>query len=134
MLLPPTCIVRSRHLSLDGILSEIRRDFETAEETYVGFRSSGVEMRAASAVDIALWDLSGKAIGRPVHNLLGGLSRPRIRTYNTCAGYTYNKKGAAPVRSALTMLRMRDPTKTRSHLHGTPVRLRKAFLKRASPR
>jgi galactonate dehydratase len=63
-------------------------------ETYVGFRSSGVEMRAASAVDIALWDLSGKAIGRPIHNLLGGLSRPRIRTYNTCAGYTYNKKGA----------------------------------------
>src|SRR3954471_117802 len=63
-------------------------------ETYVGFRSSGVEMRAASAVDIALWDLSGKAIGRPIHQLLGGLSRPRVRTYNTCAGYTYNKTGA----------------------------------------
>src|SRR3954469_9821013 len=31
-------------------------------ETYVGFRSSGVEMRAASAVDIALWDLFGKAV------------------------------------------------------------------------
>jgi galactonate dehydratase len=63
-------------------------------ETYVGFRSSGVEMRAASAVDIALWDLFGKAVGQPVHQLLGGLSRPRIRTYNTCAGYTYNKSGA----------------------------------------
>ena len=62
-------------------------------ETYVGFRSSGVEMRAASAVDLALWDIAGKAVDRPVHQLLGGLSRPRIRTYNTCAGYTYNKKG-----------------------------------------
>ena len=62
-------------------------------ETYVGFRSSGVEMRAASAVDIALWDLAGKAVDRPVHQLLGGLSRQRIRTYNTCAGYTYNKSG-----------------------------------------
>src|SRR5690606_34547214 len=30
-------------------------------EPYVGFRSSGVEMRAASAVDIALWDIAGKA-------------------------------------------------------------------------
>ena len=40
-------------------------------ETYVGFRSSGVEMRAASAVDIALWDLFGKAVDRPVHQLLG---------------------------------------------------------------
>lgn len=56
-------------------------------EPYVGFRSSGVEIRAASAVDIALWDIFGKVTGQPVHQLLGGLSRPRIRTYNTCAGY-----------------------------------------------
>ena len=62
-------------------------------ETYVGFRSSGVEMRAASAVDIALWDLFGKATNLPIHQLLGGLSRQKIRTYNTCAGYTYNKRG-----------------------------------------
>jgi L-alanine-DL-glutamate epimerase-like enolase superfamily enzyme len=60
---------------------------------YIGFRSSGVEMRAASAVDIALWDLFGKAVGQPVHRLLGGLARERIRTYNTCAGYSYNKSG-----------------------------------------
>ncbi len=63
-------------------------------ESYVGFRSSGVEMRAASAIDIALWDILGKVAGLPVHQLLGGLSRPEIRTYNTCAGYTYNKQGA----------------------------------------
>jgi galactonate dehydratase len=62
-------------------------------ETYVGFRSSGVEMRAASAVDIALWDIFGKAVNKPIHQLLGGLSRPKVRTYNTCAGYTYNKSG-----------------------------------------
>lgn len=61
---------------------------------YVGFRSSGVEVRAASAIDVALWDLFGKALNQPVHQLLGGLSRPSIRTYNTCAGYTYNKSGA----------------------------------------
>jgi L-alanine-DL-glutamate epimerase-like enolase superfamily enzyme len=46
-------------------------------------------MRGASAVDIALWDIWGKATSQPVHQLLGGLSRPRIRTYNTCAGYRY---------------------------------------------
>jgi galactonate dehydratase len=56
---------------------------------YVGFASSGAEMRAASAIDIALWDLFGQATGLPVHQLLGGLSRETIRTYNTCAGYRY---------------------------------------------
>ena len=56
---------------------------------YLGFRSSGVETRAASALDIALWDLWGKATGQPVVQLLGGRTRERIRTYNTCAGYRY---------------------------------------------
>ena len=34
-----------------------------------------------SAVDIALWDLIGKASGQPVYNLLGGRTRERIRVY-----------------------------------------------------
>src|SRR5213075_119940 len=51
--------------------------------------STGVEYRAASAVDIALWDIFGKVCGQPVHQMLGGLCRPRQRVYNTCAGYGY---------------------------------------------
>jgi L-alanine-DL-glutamate epimerase-like enolase superfamily enzyme len=51
--------------------------------------STGVEHRAASAVDIALWDLFGKVCGQPVHQMLGGLCRDRQRIYNTCAGYKY---------------------------------------------
>jgi galactonate dehydratase len=45
---------------------------------------AGAEMRALSAVDIALWDLLGKATGQPIYKLLGGASRPSIRIYNTC--------------------------------------------------
>ncbi|MBV9766239.1 MAG: mandelate racemase/muconate lactonizing enzyme family protein [Acidobacteriaceae bacterium] len=59
---------------------------------YLGFRSTGVEMRAASALDIALWDLFGKSVGQPVVQMLGGWTRNRIRTYNTCAGGTYMRK------------------------------------------
>jgi galactonate dehydratase len=44
----------------------------------------GAEMRAISAVDIALWDLLGKATGQPIYKLLGGASRQSIRIYNTC--------------------------------------------------
>lgn len=51
--------------------------------------STGVEYRAASAVDIALWDLFGKVAGQPVHVLLGGQSWEKIRVYNTCAGTRY---------------------------------------------
>jgi galactonate dehydratase len=51
--------------------------------------STGVEYRAASAVDIALWDNFGKVCGQPVHQMLGGLCRDKQRIYNTCAGYNY---------------------------------------------
>src|SRR6185369_16710891 len=56
---------------------------------YLGFKSVGAEMRGASALDIALWDIFGQATGQPVWQLLGGKSRDTVRTYNTCAGYRY---------------------------------------------
>jgi galactonate dehydratase len=59
---------------------------------YLGFRSTGAEVRGNSAFDIALWDLFGKATGQPITQLLGGFTRPEIRTYNTCAGTEYIKK------------------------------------------
>ncbi|MFN4126825.1 MAG: mandelate racemase/muconate lactonizing enzyme family protein [Pannonibacter phragmitetus] len=51
--------------------------------------STGVEYRAASAIDIALWDLFGKVCGQPVHQMLGGITTDKLRIYNTCAGYGY---------------------------------------------
>jgi galactonate dehydratase len=45
---------------------------------------AGAEMRAFSAIDIALWDLLGKRTGLSVATLLGGRARDSIRVYNTC--------------------------------------------------
>ncbi|MYF80141.1 MAG: mandelate racemase/muconate lactonizing enzyme family protein, partial [Chloroflexi bacterium] len=43
----------------------------------------GAEMRAISALDIALWDIKGQALGVPVYELLGGAVRTKIRVYAT---------------------------------------------------
>jgi len=64
---------------------------------YVGFASSGAEMRGNSAIDIALWDLFGKVTGQPIAQLLGGFTRQSIRTYNTCAGTGYMREGGQTV-------------------------------------
>jgi L-alanine-DL-glutamate epimerase-like enolase superfamily enzyme len=63
---------------------------------------AGAEMRALSAVDIALWDLFGKAMGQPIYQLLGGASRKCMRIYNTCYdGLDFNRE---PVRLARELL------------------------------
>ncbi|MBL8222881.1 MAG: mandelate racemase/muconate lactonizing enzyme family protein, partial [Bryobacterales bacterium] len=46
---------------------------------YYGRR--GVAIQAISAIDIALWDICGKFYGQPVHILLGGKWRDKVRAY-----------------------------------------------------
>lgn len=46
--------------------------------------AGGAEVRALSAVDLALWDLLGHALQTPCWQLLGGRANPRVRVYNTC--------------------------------------------------
>jgi D-galactarolactone cycloisomerase len=43
----------------------------------------GVTISALSAIDIALWDIKGQALGLPVYKLLGGAYRDRARVYAT---------------------------------------------------
>ena len=45
------------------------------------FPADLVNSAAISAIDLALWDIKGKALGQPVYNLLGGLVRERIHCY-----------------------------------------------------
>lgn len=46
----------------------------------------GVQMNSIAGVDIALWDLIGKALGQPIYNLLGGLYRERVPLYASFGG------------------------------------------------
>ena len=47
--------------------------------TYMGSRGAACE--AISGIDIALWDIRGKALGVPIYELLGGAYRKRIQLY-----------------------------------------------------
>jgi galactonate dehydratase len=50
------------------------------------YRGGGVHMSAIAGIDQALWDIKGKALGVPVHALLGGQLRERIRVYSWIGG------------------------------------------------
>lgn len=71
---------------------DIQAHHQQLMNSYLGFSSSSAEVRAASVIDIALWDIAGQAVNQPIARLLGGHSRDRIKFYNTCAGYHYNTR------------------------------------------
>jgi galactonate dehydratase len=58
------------------------------------FYRGGILLTSAlSAVDIAMWDIKGKLLGVPVYELLGGLTRDRVRVY----GQAQTPEGAKQV-------------------------------------
>jgi L-alanine-DL-glutamate epimerase-like enolase superfamily enzyme len=68
---------------------------------FTGFPTRSVEVRGNSAVDIALWDLFGQSTGLPIHQLLGGLTKDRVRIYNTCAAAAYNARARSEANTLL---------------------------------
>lgn len=57
----------------------------------------GVAMQAMAGIDLALWDIKGKALGRPVHALLGGARRDRVQAY---ASHMFDRDATACARRA----------------------------------
>lgn len=65
----------------------------------LGHRGMGVAI--LSAVDIALWDIAGKALDAPVYSLLGGPMSPRIRSYGSSIYWSKPDVAAATARAFL---------------------------------
>ena len=68
-------LVSQDPLNVDQLFERIR-----TSGIFAGAQS-GQYVAALSAVEIALWDLAGKALGLPVYQLLGGKVRDRVRVY-----------------------------------------------------
>ncbi|WP_461055342.1 D-mannonate dehydratase ManD [Spirosoma arcticum] len=70
-----------------------RSPFDTEAIWQYGYRGAywrrgPVGMAAIGAIDTALWDIKGKALGTPVYNLLGGRSRTKMLAYTHANGTT----------------------------------------------
>ena len=61
---------------------------------------------AVSAIEVALWDIAGKAAGLPIYKLLGGKVRDRVRVYN--GGVRFPMDGQSPEHYAENMRRMKE--------------------------
>ena len=73
------------------------------------FRGGADAMAAIGALDIALWDIKGKALGKPVYELLGGPTREKVRLYTHLSGNTPEalaERAAACVEDGFTAVRL----------------------------
>ena len=89
----------------DRILSQDPTD---VERVMIGIRRMGSFKpwgSAVSAIEMALWDIAGKAAGVPVHKLLGGKVRDQVRVYN--GGVRFRREGFDPEDFADTMAKLK---------------------------
>lgn len=82
-------------------ISEI---FEKLRSDFIGYNGSSISVRAHSSIDIALWDIFGKALNLPLHKILGGLVRESIPVYNTCAGPGYARVSSNVERDRISQI------------------------------
>jgi L-rhamnonate dehydratase len=62
---------------------DVERLWDTMWRATMHYGRMGLVINAISGVDLALWDLIGKALGEPVYRLLGGATKERIPAYCT---------------------------------------------------
>ncbi len=62
---------------------DIERLWDVMWRSTLYYGRKGLVVHAISAVDLALWDIVGQALGVPVYTLLGGATKPRVPGYCT---------------------------------------------------
>ncbi len=68
--------------SIDSV-DDIRNTWDHLYFKSLPYGRGGIVIMALSGIDLALWDLLGKAEGKPVYDLIGGLKKEQVRAYAT---------------------------------------------------
>ncbi len=72
-----------KDLLLKADPSNIELLWENMYSSSIFYGRKGLAIQAISGIDLALWDLAGKAAGKPVYQLLGGATKDRVAVYLT---------------------------------------------------
>jgi L-rhamnonate dehydratase len=70
-----------RHVLLGEDPLDVERLWQKMYRAAIYYGRRGVALHALSGIDIALWDIKGKALGKPVCGLIGTPQRDRVRAY-----------------------------------------------------
>ena len=81
---------------------DIRRLWQQMRMALSG-RAGGMLIEAIAGVDIALWDTVGKALGQPVHRLLGGMGRTHVDCYASSINWADLAKMEEQTRQVLAL-------------------------------
>jgi len=92
-MLAPICIGRDP-LAIDALTLELQQKLHI-------FGRGGPVIFGLSGIDIALWDIAGKAAGKPVHALLGACRQPQLPCYASLIRYTNPKLVASNMARAV---------------------------------
>jgi L-alanine-DL-glutamate epimerase-like enolase superfamily enzyme len=89
----------------------VGKDPTDVERVMLGIRRMGSFKpwgTAVSAIEMALWDIAGKAAGVPTYKLLGGKIRDKVQVYNGNVRYEMEGDGREPEDFAINMQKMKD--------------------------
>ena len=82
-----------KHFLLNTNPLNVEQLWDQMYTSSVFYGRRGIFAMALSSVDNALWDIAGKYLGKPVHELLGGSERDRIEIYQTNGDFLEAQRG-----------------------------------------
>lgn len=86
------CIIGMDPMNIEAIWNKLHR------LTFWGMGGGGVVFAGISGIDIALWDIKGKALNAPVYQLLGGKTNEKLRAYASQIQFDWGKESHSLVK------------------------------------